>query len=153
MRVLVVFYSRTGNTRVVAEAIAKRLRADIEEIKDEKNRSGILGFLRSGYEAVVGKLADIHPVGRNPEGYDLVIVGSPIWVGRLSSPVRAYMALHGRAIRNIVLFCTCKNSEGRAFKEMEELSKRPIAILCIREREVRSGEYPEKIEEFIKALT
>ena len=45
MKVLVVYYSRTGNTKFVAEAIAQSLEADIEEIKDGKNRMGVFGFL------------------------------------------------------------------------------------------------------------
>ena len=52
MKVLVVYYSRTGNTKFVAEAIAQSLEADIEEIKDKKNRMGVFGFLRCGYEAI-----------------------------------------------------------------------------------------------------
>ena len=56
MKVLVVYYSRTGNTRFVAEAIAQSLEADIEEIKDGKNRMGVFGFLRRGYEAIFKNL-------------------------------------------------------------------------------------------------
>lgn len=147
-----VFYSRTGNTRRVAEMIAERLKADIEEVEDVRSRSGILGFLRSGYEALAGKLAEIKQTAKKPDEYDLVIIGSPIWVGRLSSPIRAYMTLHGRVIRQAAFFCTCKANEGKAFKEMKALSKEPIATLCIREKEIKSGEYVRKIEEFIKAL-
>ena len=55
MKVLVVYYSRTGNTRFVAETIAQSLEADIEEIKDRKNRMGIFGFLR----------ADMKPYSKN----------------------------------------------------------------------------------------
>jgi flavodoxin len=43
MKTLVVYYSRTGTTRKVAEAIAGILRCDIEEVVDTKKRSGILG--------------------------------------------------------------------------------------------------------------
>ena len=32
MKVLVIYYSRTGNTKFVAEKIAQELEADIEEI-------------------------------------------------------------------------------------------------------------------------
>ena len=38
-KVLVVYYSRTGATRRLAEALAKALQADIEPIIDRKNRS------------------------------------------------------------------------------------------------------------------
>ncbi|MCF3652803.1 MAG: NAD(P)H-dependent oxidoreductase [Aigarchaeota archaeon] len=153
MRILVVFYSRTGNIRRVAEAIAERLKADMEEIRDARSRSGMLGFLRSGYEALAGKLPKIQQVSRSPSEYDLVLIGSPVWVGKLSSPMRSYLALYGRSIKQTAFFCTCKSDEGRAFKEMEALSKKPIATLCIREKEIKSGEYIRKIEEFIKSLT
>ena len=63
MKVLVVYYSRTGNTRFVAEAVAQSLKADIEEIRDRKNRMGIFGFLRCGYEAIFKKLTDIEVSG------------------------------------------------------------------------------------------
>ncbi|MBE3088681.1 MAG: flavodoxin family protein, partial [Actinobacteria bacterium] len=43
--ILVVYYSRTGTTRKVAEYITKQLGADMEEIIDMKKRSGIWGFL------------------------------------------------------------------------------------------------------------
>jgi len=153
MRILVVFYSRTGNIRRVAEAIAERLKADMEEIRDARSRSGMLGFLRSGYEALAGKLPKIQQVSRSPSEYDLVLIGSPVWVGKLSSPMRSYLTLYGRSIKQTTFFCTCKSDEGRAFKEMEALSKKPIATLCIREKEIKSGEYIRKIEEFIKSLT
>lgn len=91
MRVLVAFYSRTGNTRRVAEAIAERLKADMEEIRDVGSRSGVPGFFRSGYEALAGKLPEIQQVYRRPDEYDLVLIGSPVWVGRPSSPIRSYL--------------------------------------------------------------
>ena len=48
MKKLVVYYSRTGNTKVVAEKIANQLNADISEIIDRKNRKGRLVFLTGG---------------------------------------------------------------------------------------------------------
>jgi hypothetical protein len=46
LKSLVVFYSRTGNARFVAQTIAARVSADIEEVIDLKKRSGIIGYLR-----------------------------------------------------------------------------------------------------------
>jgi flavodoxin len=42
VRVLVVYYSRTGNTRFVAENMAGKLKADIEEVIDKKTGAASL---------------------------------------------------------------------------------------------------------------
>ena len=149
MNVLVVYYSRTGNTRLVAEAIAQSLKADIEEIKDRKNRMGVFGFLRCGYEAIFKKLTDIEVSGENPEEYDLIIVGSPVWVGRLSSPVRTYLHLYGHNFKNVAFFVTYGIGSGKVFSQIEELCKPPIATLEVKDEEIESGEYMEKVEEFV----
>ena len=55
MKTLVAFYSRTGCTRIAAETIAKTLDADLVELKEQKGRQGITGFLTGGYDAIRGK--------------------------------------------------------------------------------------------------
>ena len=52
MRSLVVYYSRTGVTKKVAEAISQMLGADIEEIIDRRDRRGPKGFFTGGREEV-----------------------------------------------------------------------------------------------------
>jgi len=47
---------RTGNTLSLAKEIANKLEADLEVIEDKTERRGVLGFLRSGYEALREKL-------------------------------------------------------------------------------------------------
>jgi flavodoxin len=47
LKMLVVYYSRGGNTRAVAEEIARALGgADLEEIRDAADRSGWRGYLK-----------------------------------------------------------------------------------------------------------
>ena len=43
MKILNVYYSRTGNTKTVTEFLANQLDADIEEIVDKKARTGVVG--------------------------------------------------------------------------------------------------------------
>ncbi len=47
-KILVAYYSKTGNTKRAAEDIAKSLGADLEEIKDKRNRKGFGRGLRAG---------------------------------------------------------------------------------------------------------
>ena len=59
MKSLVIFYSRTGNTKKVAENIANDLNCDIEEIFDTKNRAGSIGWLSAGKDANTKKLTTL----------------------------------------------------------------------------------------------
>ncbi len=78
MKTLVVFYSRTGITRKVAETIARALSGDVEEIVAKENRSDFSGYGLSREEAVLKKPAAIKATKRDPARYDLTIVGTPI---------------------------------------------------------------------------
>ena len=53
-RILVVYYSRSGHTEFVARQIASRCHADLERIHDRNPRQGMVGYLRSSLEAMLG---------------------------------------------------------------------------------------------------
>ncbi len=90
MNALVVYYSRTGTTRKVAEKLASLLRCVSEEIHDTTNRKGKLGWLRAGKDATSKKLTKLETVNNDPASYDIVIIGTPIWNHTLSTPIRTY---------------------------------------------------------------
>lgn len=46
--VLCIYYSRTGNTKKVMKAIASEMDAELVELTDGIERSGLRGWLRSG---------------------------------------------------------------------------------------------------------
>lgn len=100
MKALVVYYSRTGNTKKVATAIANGFKCDIEEIKDTKNRSGIWGWLMSGRDASKKLLTNIKDVEKDLDSYDIVIIGGPIWAWNLSAPVRTFLSKYAHQIRS-----------------------------------------------------
>lgn len=155
-KILVVYYSRTGHTRRVAQEIAATLRADIEEIVDPENRLGLLGYLRSGRQAFFGQEADIREPLKDPAGYDLVIVGTPVWNWSLSAPVRAYLARRQqRLARPPVAFFLTEGGSGeqRVFGQMEELvGKAPLDVMAVREADLESGRYHDKIRGFAESL-
>jgi flavodoxin len=106
MKTLVVYYSQHETTKAVAEFVAKELQADIEEIKDEENRKGVIGFIKSGRQAMGGLSAKIGKINSKVEDYDLVIIGTPIWAGRTSSPVNAFLSDFGAKIKNYGVIMT-----------------------------------------------
>lgn len=152
-RILIVCYSRTGNTAMVAEALAQACGADIERIEDTRHRGGLWGWLRSGREAWQGRSGAIAPVEKDPGEYDLVILGSPVWAGHVSSPMRGYLEGHVGKFSRIALFVTEGGSGGaKAFTEMAALAgSAPVATLELTEKELKSG-MQEQLARFVEAL-
>jgi len=119
----VVVYSRTGNTLSVAKWIASELKSDLEVIEDKTDRKGLLGFLYSGYEAMRKKVPPIAGPKHNPNNYELVIIGTPIWAGRMSSPIRAYLLRFRGCFRQVAFFTTSLGGGHRkALAEMAEVA-------------------------------
>lgn len=156
MRILVTYFSRTGATESVAREIASLLGADIEAVQDvSSKRSGPLGYLRSGRQALANKVVDIKPMGRQCADYDLVVIGTPVWAGRMSSPVKSFIAAHGNGIRSAAIFCTMgsRGGESTLAGMREELACPVIADAAYRAKEVRDGNLGALVGPFVSAIT
>ena len=147
MKTLVAFYSKSGNTKKVGEEIAKNLNVDVDEIIDKKDRSGILGWLGGGRDALFKKATTIESK-KDPSQYDLIVVGTPIWAGSVTPAVRAYLSKN--KFKKVAFFCSCGMSKGRSFDEMEKLSKKPLSVLELKEKKI--DESKDKIKEFCDGL-
>lgn len=154
MKALVVVYSWTGRTLSLARQIAEELGADLEAIHDRTGRRGLLGFLRSGYEALSGKIPPIAEPKHDPGEYDLVVIGTPIWAGRMSSPVRAYLHRFRGKLRRAAFFATSGGGgHKKALAEMARVADvEPISTLELTADQLESGRATEAIGEFIARL-
>src|ERR1700690_822698 len=103
-KVLVMYFSRSGTTHKLAQAIENAGGWDLDPIVDRGDRTGVLGYLRSALEAVFGLRPTLRPSLRDPAGYDLVIVGSPVWGSSVSSPVRSYLDEHAGSLPRLAFF-------------------------------------------------
>ena len=77
--------------------IADAVGAEIVAIDDGADRNGWRGRLRAGKDAMRRTTAPLKPftTQRNIEDYKLVIVGTPVWGGRCSSPIRGLLKRRG----------------------------------------------------------
>ena len=154
MKTLVVYYTRSGTTAKAAQMIAAALNADKEEIKESSGRGGPLGWLRSGMEANQRKPAEVKPLEADPTIYDLVVVGTPIWAGTVSSPVRGFIEKHRDQLPRVAFFCTMEGDNPvKAFQEMEKaLGAKPASTLALQKNTVDGGEAQARVIEFAEAL-
>jgi flavodoxin len=151
MKTLIVFFSLTGNTRKIAQAISDELNGTLEEIQDTRNRNGIAGYLLSIMEALFKKRSKIQEVKHDPSAYDLVIIGTPVWAFNISSPVRTYLEQKKNSINAAAFFVTCTASGGKkVLQDMTNLyGKKASALLEIKEEDIKSGKYLEKVKQFM----
>ena len=151
---LVVFYSRTGFTKLVAEALAKELRADTEQLVETRSRAGLLGYLRSGFEAALGRLTELKPLSKDPAVYAVVVVGTPVWNGSVSSPVRTFLAHHKAGLKRVAFFCTYGGSGNeRTFRQMAAVcGQTPVATMAVRDRELGDAMLSARIREMVGRL-
>jgi flavodoxin len=106
MKTLVVYYTRTGNSKFAAETVAAEVGADVEEVVDLKNRKGRLAFLSAGRDAMQGKLTEIAETKRNPFDYDLVVIVQPVWAGSPTPAIRTYLKKNDLSGKKVALFFT-----------------------------------------------
>ena len=152
---LVVYYSLTGNTRQTAEAIAAALEADLEVIEDTFNRDTVLGRPRSAIEGLLGLHSSITPSKHDLSEYDLVVVGTPIWSARQSSPVRSYLSQHRASLKRVAFFCTQGGIGGEwALQNMAKVGgQRPIARLIISASQLNTPAAENKIAQFVSEIS
>lgn len=153
-KILIVYYSRTATTKKLAESLAEKLGADVEEIKDTVSRNGGMGYLRSGKDATLRKLTVLEKSEKNPTDYDLVVIGTPIWSWNMSVPVRTYITENKDKFPEVAFFCTMGGSgDKRAFAEMSEIiGKKPVATLGLKTVEVVKDLAEDRIEKFASEL-
>lgn len=154
MKTLVVYFSRDGNTKKVAEKLAEKLEADIEAITEPTSRSGAMGWIRSGAESARGVIPEINPVKADVSGYDLVVVGSPIWASSVSSPVRAFLLKHGEEIKETAFFLTMNGERPeKALSEMQERTgKQPQATAGFKAKAIKDDSYLPELDAFAEKL-
>lgn len=151
--VLVVYYSRTGTTRLLASAIAKTLSADLEGICDRSDRKGVGGYLRSLVDAIRKRPVRIVPAGLDVAAYDLVVIGSPVWAASMSAPVRSYLIENRTHLPRVAFFCSFGGrGADAALREMAELAgKQPVAVCKVKAASAHRGA-PVELATFVGGL-
>ena len=153
-KVLVLYYSQTSNTKAVAEEIATRLGADIEEIVATKPYDGDFQatIARCMQERQQGVKPEIQPLTSDLAKYDVIFIGYPVWFGTFAPPIAALLDNNDFKDKKIVPFCTF-GSGGLESSVKELIEKQPEAEVLpgYGVRAARLAAVPQEIDQFLKA--
>lgn len=126
MKTGIVYYSRTGNTQMVAKALSEELKADLIEIKDVQDRKGFLSTLKSSIDALRETKTRIKPEKVDLSDYDLLYVGSPTWAGKPAPAIITFIDTADLMGKDVILFTTMsrQGGEGTIERMAEKISAR-----------------------------
>jgi len=148
-KILVIYFTRSGNTEKVAKSIANALNADIERIVD-KNKSS---YFVEGMAATFNMSTDIEKPKKKPGDYEIVIIGTPIWSWSMTPAVRSYIEQYKKEFKKVAFFTTAGGTKPNGIVEdMEKLSgKKALGFTGILEDELEDKKvFEKKINSFVK---
>lgn len=130
-KVLVVYYSATGNTKAVAETIADATNGELFELQPtEAYTTEDLNYNNS--ESRVCKehddpdLQDVELAEVTPEDFsdaEVVFIGYPVWWGIAAWPVNEFVKENDFTGKTVIPFCTSASSGlGDSGKLLEEMA-------------------------------
>lgn len=123
MKKLIVYFSYTGNTRMIANKIKEKLDCDILEIETVKPYS-------KDYDTVVNDeqnseasnhLPEIKQINIDLSDYDTIILGTPVWWYRPCPAIRTFLTENNLDGKTIIPFATNAGWLGRTFNEIKKL--------------------------------
>ena len=92
---------------------------------------------------------------KNLSGYDLVVIGGPVWAGSMSAPIRTYLRKFKYKFQNVAFYSTQNGSFYRKghFDKMRILSgASPWATLPVSVSDLKNGNFKKLSSVFIFKL-
>lgn len=143
MKTLFIYYSNTGNGNIVAETLREK-GVDIRSVirKKKMPKSFFWNVMIGGFLASVrckDKLVDFDP---DISAYDRIIIGSPIWNGRFSSPINTVLSKLNLAGKELVF--VFYSGSGEAKPAIKRVNKQYHSAKTLVLKEPKK--YPEELK-------
>ena len=155
-RVLIAYYSYSGNTKVVAEKIQTYTEGDIFEIKTVKkyppNYNDVVNTAKKEKaDEIKPELVD----NGNIDGYGIIFLGTPVWWYTMASPIRTFLSENNFDGKTIVPFCTHGGGgESSTYEDIQKLAPnaKVKAGYTSYERSAKSEDIKNWVQESIKSI-
>ena len=154
-KILVAYFSWSGNTREIANQIHKIVRGDLFEIVtvnkyprdyDETVKQAREELETNGKPQLASEVEDI-------ESYDLIFIGYPNWCYTIPAPVASFLLKCDSAEKTIAPFCTHGGDGlGNSVEDIAKLCHHSLVLegLAIRGSEVRNAQ--SKVSEWLRMI-
>lgn len=156
-KVLIIYYSLTGNTKSIAERIRKKTGGDMFEIETVKTYPPEYSTLteEAKRELQTGDLPALKKSPPDMSSYDLLLVGSPVWWYTVSTPVMSFLRQADFAGKKVSAFCTHEGGIGKFFQHFKEQAKNAVVLEGLdlyNVRQASKGEFDKALDFWLSKL-
>ena len=123
-RILVAYYSLTGKTEATAKAIAEASGGQLYQIQVDKAYPDNKKERRKVLETEIedNYLPPLKPTNINPENYNIIFLGSPVWGNHISQPVKSFLSQYNLSGKQVIPFVTHSGGgRGQSFNDVASL--------------------------------
>ena len=155
---LLAYFSYTGNTKRIAQALSERLQqsyhVEIVEIVPTHRRS-YLHWL--AYSFAPDSEVEIENKETELSSYDAVLLGFPKWTFSCPPLNRYVRRLRSLSKPRFYLFMTCGGFDEQRFlnsmtRKLTKMGCSVVESLTVKRKQVQSGTYTQSVDSFVKRM-
>jgi flavodoxin len=156
MKILIAYYSWTGHTETLAQALGKKLEADVVRIEPLEDPGKNIG--KKGMKALFGQREAIKPVQVDLTGIDHLVVATPVWIASVPPYAREYLTnvINCKGKKFSVLAEMGGRGGKRVVRKVRKVLERKgmtfVASVETIEKDVEAGNVDKTLEEFAKKV-
>ena len=156
-KVLIIYYSLTGNTKSIAEKIREKTGSDVFEIETVRTYPPEYSALieEAKRELQTGEFPALKKNQPDMSSYNLILIGSPVWWYTVSTPVMSFLRQADFAGRKVSAFCTHEGGIGKFFPCFKEQAKNAVVLEGLdfyKPRQAGKGEVYKALESWLSKL-
>ena len=147
MKKIFIYYSLSGNGDLVAEYLYKK-DIDIRKVNTSEtlSKNMVLRIITGGFKAMINYKDKLVGFDNDIASYNEIIIGSPIWNSRLSSPINSVLDKINLSNKKITFILY--SGSGKAIKAHELINKKFKAKIIDLKEPLRNKEELKKLNNY-----
>jgi len=125
----ILFVTRNGHSKAIAETAGKLFGADVFEIGDLVDRKGLFGYVKSGFQASTKKATAIRDPGVDLAKYATLVLVQPVWASAVCPPLRTWLCAHEKELsgKRVGLIVSQKGNSAERVRAAYEVEFGPLS--------------------------
>jgi len=119
----VLYFSRSGNAKRIAEKTAEKLDCGTIEITDNISWKGLFGFMKGGYYSLNRKVTEVTVENDyDVSKADNIVLVVPLWAGLTAPAGYSFLLKEMKNIKNLhMVICSDGSEAAKAYGRLESL--------------------------------